>query len=69
MKRLLHLLFFRLFSSNIKTLRKFICGKSVAIVGNAESLFNYKYGKDIDSHDIVIRMNLGYRIIKPESSG
>lgn len=31
--------------------------KSVAIVGNALSLFNCSYGQQIDSHDIVIRLN------------
>lgn len=34
--------------------------KSVALVGNAESLLHDSYGKEIDSHDIIIRMNLGY---------
>ena len=28
-----------------------------AIVGNAESIFGKKHGKEIDSHDIVIRIN------------
>jgi hypothetical protein len=32
-------------------------GKSVAIVGNAMSLFNKEYGKEIDSHDVVVRLN------------
>lgn len=31
--------------------------KSVAIVGNAQHLFDRSYGADIDSHDVVIRMN------------
>ena len=31
--------------------------KSVAIVGNAQSLFNKSYGSEIDSHDVIIRMN------------
>ena len=34
-------------------------GKTVAIVGNAQSLFNKTYGKEIDSHDVVIRINRG----------
>jgi hypothetical protein len=31
--------------------------KSIAVVGNAQYLFNRKYGKEIDSHNYVIRMN------------
>jgi len=34
-------------------------GKTVAIIGNAQSLFNKTYGKEIDSHDVVIRINRG----------
>ncbi|MTI16485.1 hypothetical protein E1162_04435 [Rhodobacteraceae bacterium RKSG542] len=35
-------------------------GKRVALVGNAASLLTTRFGEEIDSHDIVIRMNLGY---------
>lgn len=31
--------------------------KKVAIVGNAQYLFQRSYGKEIDKHDIIIRMN------------
>jgi hypothetical protein len=31
-------------------------GKSVAIVGNGKSLYNYTYGKEIDKHDVVVRI-------------
>lgn len=34
-----------------------IDGKSVAVVGNAQSLFDYHYGSLIDEHDIVFRFN------------
>ena len=37
-----------------------ITGKSVAIVGNAKSLFDKKYGEEIDKHDVVIRFNKGF---------
>lgn len=39
--------------------KEFFSNKSVAIVGNAQSLFEHELGKEIDSHDIVIRMNSG----------
>lgn len=38
----------------------FIRGKSVAIVGNAKSLFSTRYGEEIDSHEVVIRFNKGF---------
>lgn len=31
--------------------------KTVALVGNAESLFHKEYGKEIDSHDCIVRLN------------
>jgi hypothetical protein len=43
-------------------------GKSVAIVGNASSIFDKSNGKAIDSHDVVIRFNKGF-VTKPESQG
>jgi len=32
-------------------------GKSVAVIGNAMYLFEKEYGKEIDSHDVVVRLN------------
>ena len=32
----------------------------MAIVGNAQSIFNHKYGAEIDDHDVVIRFNRGF---------
>lgn len=32
-------------------------GKTVAVVGNAMYLFDREYGKEIDSHDVVVRLN------------
>ena len=31
--------------------------KTVALVGNSQSLFDYQYGSEIDDHDVVIRIN------------
>lgn len=39
---------------------KSLCdGKNIAIVGNAESLMDKTFANEIDSHDIVIRINKG----------
>lgn len=32
-------------------------GKTIAVVGNAMSLFDKSYGAEIDSHDVVVRIN------------
>ena len=32
-------------------------GKSVALIGNSMSIFDKKYGAEIDSHDVVVRLN------------
>lgn len=37
-----------------------IKGKSVAIVGNARSIFSKKNGEKIDNHDFIIRFNKGF---------
>lgn len=41
--------------------------KTVAIVGNSKSLFDYNYGAEIDSHDVVIRMNKCTTLFEPKS--
>jgi hypothetical protein len=43
--------------------------KSVAVVGNAKSIFNNNYGSLIDSHNIVCRINQGAVIVNEESQG
>lgn len=48
--------------------KNFFNNKSIAIVGNAQSLFDQSLGVEIDSHDIVIRMNSGI-IKEPKSQG
>lgn len=52
----------------ITALRERIQGKTVAIVGNAKSIFDKQNGENIDDHDFVIRFNKGF-IIRPECQG
>lgn len=37
--------------------------KSVALIGNAMSLFDLEYGSEIDSHDVVVRLNKAAMLI------
>jgi hypothetical protein len=37
--------------------------KSVALIGNALSLYDYQFGEEIDNHDVVIRLNIPGNII------
>ena len=41
----------------------------IAIVGNGSSLLKLRKGQEIDDHDIVIRMNLYYRLIDKDITG
>ncbi len=34
-----------------------LTNKKIAVVGNAQYLFNRSYGREIDKHDVIIRMN------------
>lgn len=45
-----------------KKLQALVNGKSVAVVGNASSLFGKNQGAEIDAHDVVIRLNRGFII-------
>lgn len=54
--------------SEIKEVKNFIKSKSVAIVGNAKSIFETKHGKEIDAHDVVIRFNKGF-VTEPQAQG
>lgn len=53
---------------NLAEIKDSIKGKSVAIVGNAQSIFEVNNGDKIDAADFVIRFNRGF-ITKPESQG
>lgn len=46
----------------IQTLRNMLDGKTVAIIGNAESLFDEDRSEAIDAYDYVLRMNCGVRL-------
>ena len=52
----------------IAEIKNYIAGKSVAIVGNAQSIFDTSHGADIDAHDVVIRFNRGF-VTKPTAQG
>tara|TARA_A100001391_G_scaffold202538_2_gene192423 strand:- start:1421 stop:1960 length:540 start_codon:yes stop_codon:yes gene_type:complete len=43
----------------VKQLQEIVRGKSVALVGNAQSLLTEGKADEIDAHDVVIRINLG----------
>jgi hypothetical protein len=43
--------------SNRIDITQILQNKSVALVGNSQSLFDNNYGFEIDSHDVVIRIN------------
>ncbi len=60
--------FLKLTRANDARLRAMIAGKSVAVVGNAQSLLATKCGAKIDASDIVIRLNMGFPK-HPEAQG
>ncbi len=41
-------------------------GKTVAVVGNAKSLFEKDYGSEIDSADVVCRIKRGFFMLQPK---
>ena len=45
---------------DLKPLKELLKDKSVAIVGNSQSIFSKRSGEEIDNHNIVIRFNRGF---------
>lgn len=43
----------------MELLSDLVLGRTVAVVGNSEGIFDRQEGSVIDAHDIVLRMNLG----------
>ena len=41
-------------------LQEYLEDKSVAVIGSGASILKEEYGKDIDDHDVVVRINRGY---------
>lgn len=46
---------------NIEEIQEYLKNKSIAIVGSGSCIEDKEWGKDIDSHDIVIRINNAFR--------
>lgn len=46
--------------AKLAPVKSFIENRSVAVVGNAASIFENAVGSEIEEHDVVIRMNHGY---------
>jgi len=51
--------FLRQYSTKKETLETLINKKTIAIIGNANSLINSSFGEEIEKNDIVIRLNDG----------
>lgn len=49
-------------------LKEWFDGKTVAIVGNAKSLHEKNLGEEIDSHDLVCRINRSFNIVPPKTN-
>jgi hypothetical protein len=54
--------------ADIAEVMEYLRDKSVALVGNAQSIFDTAHGKAIDAHDVVIRFNRGF-ITAPDAQG
>lgn len=54
--------------SSMWPVAKHIYGKKIAIVGNAKSLFEERFGHEIDENDFIIRFNKGF-VTRPKFQG
>jgi hypothetical protein len=44
----------------MSAIREFLSSRTIALIGNAESIFDNRFGEEIDQHDVVIRINKGF---------
>lgn len=51
-----------------RKMAELLSGKSIAIVGNAKSILETNYGEQIETHDVIIRLNKGY-VTQPDAQG
>ena len=61
----------KLTNIELEELQSYMEGKSIAVVGNGKCILDKAYGKDIDSHDVVVRINGGApaHLKYPENAG
>ena len=55
--------------ASLSSVKDFIKGANVAIVGNSTSILEQKFGKEIDKNDVVIRFNKGFPLANSEALG
>jgi len=54
--------------SQLSTLEPLLNGSRVAVIGNAQSIFHRRDGREIDDYDVIVRMNHGV-ITSPQHQG
>ncbi len=55
----------------MNSIKQYCDNKTIAIIGNSSKIINKKFGKEIDNHDIVVRINHAPKFMKlyPDSVG